>query len=106
MLLKKALTLNIVAKSFYFDYLFRKVSLAQIIADDRQMRALKSMLKDEQEEKTDRLDVCFKEIKQLGGLSQSRPSNEKTTDEEASLEDTYDSLVFLRCYFSFIFEFG
>uniref|UniRef100_A0A915LFT6 Uncharacterized protein n=1 Tax=Meloidogyne javanica TaxID=6303 RepID=A0A915LFT6_MELJA len=71
----------------------KKESLAELVAHDRQMRALKSMLKDEQEEKTERLDICFKEIKQFGGLNQitSRQSNKIREDEE-ELEDNYDFL--------------
>uniref|UniRef100_A0A914MRB0 Uncharacterized protein n=1 Tax=Meloidogyne incognita TaxID=6306 RepID=A0A914MRB0_MELIC len=69
----------------------KKESLAELVAHDRQMRALKSMLKDEQEEKTERLDICFKEIKQFGGLNQiSRQTNKIKEDEE--LEDNYDYL--------------
>uniref|UniRef100_A0A915NJS2 Coiled-coil domain-containing protein 86 n=1 Tax=Meloidogyne floridensis TaxID=298350 RepID=A0A915NJS2_9BILA len=71
--------------------LAQKESLAELVAHDRQMRALKSMLKDEQEEKTERLDICFKEIKQFGGLISSRQSNKIREDEE-ELEDNYDFL--------------
>ncbi|KAF7633012.1 hypothetical protein Mgra_00007595 [Meloidogyne graminicola] len=67
----------------------RKESLAQIVANDRQMKALKSMLKDEQEEIRERLDASFKEIKQFGGLIQGRSLNEKS---EESFDDAYDSL--------------
>ncbi|CAK5080107.1 unnamed protein product [Meloidogyne enterolobii] len=54
------------------------------------MRALKSMLKDEQEEKTERLDICFKEIKQFGGLNQIGRQSKREDEEE--LEDNYDYL--------------
>nr|CAD2141308.1 unnamed protein product [Meloidogyne enterolobii] len=68
----------------------KKESLAELVAHDRQMRALKSMLKDEQEEKTERLDICFKEIKQFGGLNQI--SRQSKREDEEELEDNYDYL--------------
>ncbi|KAL7075724.1 hypothetical protein ACQ4LE_004925 [Meloidogyne hapla] len=72
----------------------RKESLAEIVANDRQMRALKSMLKDEQEEKTERLDICFKEIKQFGGLNQNKKINEKEEEKEDNYDFLYNQLQF------------
>nr|CAD2183206.1 unnamed protein product [Meloidogyne enterolobii] len=70
----------------------KKESLAELVAHDRQMRALKTMLKDEQEEKTERLDICFKEIKQFGGLNQISRQSNKIREDEEELEDNYDFL--------------